>query len=252
MDKTSEATAASHTQPVGEMVPMKDMAQLPSRLGDETEAGGRGGATAPSASHSDDDDDDDDDADDARRSRRLSKGKERDQDGTAKHRRESMAAIGPAQEDIRLAAPAGGDVGPVCIITLLLTSGSRHPYKIDSKYLARRNVIIPDENSDGYPDPFSISVYTLKELILREWRTDWEAKPNSPSSIRLIHFGKLLEDKEQLKKYQFSNENPNVVHMSIRPSDLDDEEPKTGGKSLPAGGGDGQRPRSGNGCCVIL
>ncbi|RDA88656.1 hypothetical protein CP532_4103 [Ophiocordyceps camponoti-leonardi (nom. inval.)] len=252
MDKTSSATAAPHAQPMGEMVPLKDMAQQqPARLGDETEAGGRHGAAAPSASHSGGDDEDDDD-DAASDSRPLSKGKERDRDGTAKPRRESVAAIGPAQEDIRLAALAGPDVGPVCIITLLLTSGSRHPYKIDAKYLARRNVVIPEENNDGYPDPFSISVYTLKELILREWRTDWEAKPNSPSSIRLIHFGKLLEDKEQLKKYQFSTENPNVVHMSIRPSDLDDEEPKTGGKSLPAGGGDSQRSRSGNGCCVIL
>ncbi|RDA96254.1 hypothetical protein CP533_1762 [Ophiocordyceps camponoti-saundersi (nom. inval.)] len=246
--KTSSATAAPHLPPMGEMVPMKDIAQ-PSRLGDEIEAaGGRDDTAAPPASHSDDDDAPDAASD----SRPLSKGKERDQDSTTKQRRESLAAIGPAQEDNRLAAPAGGDSGPVCIITLLLTSGSRHPYKIDAKYLARRNVVIPDETSDGHPDPFSISVYTLKELILREWRTDWEAKPNSPSSIRLIHFGKLLEDKEQLKKYQFSNENPNVVHMSIRPSDLDDEEPKTGGKSLPPGVGDGQRSRSGNGCCVIL
>ena len=59
--------------------------------------------------------------------------------------------------------------------------------------------MVPEETGSGHPDPFSISVYTLKELILREWRSDWEAKPASPSSIRLIHFGKLLDDKEQLK-----------------------------------------------------
>ena len=58
---------------------------------------------------------------------------------------------------------------------------------------------MPDKDDNGNPDPFSISIYTLKELILREWRSDWEAKPASPSSIRLIHFGKLLDDKEQLK-----------------------------------------------------
>ncbi|PNP51936.1 hypothetical protein THARTR1_07145 [Trichoderma harzianum] len=110
---------------------------------------------------------------------------------------DSVMAIGPAEEEIK---PAGsGPDGPVCNITLLLASGGRHPYKIDAKYLSRRHVDMPDQDDSGNPDPFSISIYTLKELILREWRSDWEAKPASPSSIRLIHFGKLLDDKEQLK-----------------------------------------------------
>jgi len=160
-------------------------------------------------------------------------------------------AIGPAQDEIYASTPGAPDVGPVCNITLLLTSGSRHPYKIDGKYLSRRNVTIPEETESGHPDPFSISIYTLKELILREWRSDWEAKPASPSSIRLIHFGKLLDDKEQLKKYQFSTESPNVVHMSIRPQDLDEEEPKGGSKNQGSGGADGVRART-SGCCVIL
>ncbi|VUC19935.1 unnamed protein product [Clonostachys rosea] len=163
----------------------------------------------------------------------------------------SPMAIGPAQDEITTVASGGPDSGPVCNITLLLTTGSRHPYKIDARYLNRRNVPIPEENENSQPDPFSISVYTLKELILREWRSDWEAKPASPSSIRLIHFGKLLDDKEPLKTYHFSLENPNVVHMSIRPQDLDEEEPKAGGKNPSAGNGDGQRQRSG-GCCVVL
>ncbi|POR35919.1 Uncharacterized protein TPAR_03881 [Tolypocladium paradoxum] len=183
------------------------------------------------------------------------KGKEKEDDAPAppsKERSDSILAIGPAQDDIRALAPSGTDSGPVCNITLLLTSGSRHPYKLDAKYLTRRNVAVPEEAESGHPDPFSISVYTLKELILREWRNDWEAKPASPSSIRLIHFGKLLDDKEPLKKYQFSIENPNVIHMSIRPSDLDEEEPKSGSKNLPAGSGDGQRTRGGSNCCVIL
>lgn len=130
----------------------------------------------------------------------VSKGKEKEEAAPApptKERSDSILAIGPAQDDIH-ASPGQSD-GPVCTITLLLTSGSRHPYKIDAKYLARRNVAMPEETESGQPDPFSISIYTLKELILREWRSDWEAKPASPSSIRLIHFGKLLDDKEQLK-----------------------------------------------------
>ncbi|KAJ6785012.1 hypothetical protein PWT90_06170 [Aphanocladium album] len=161
-------------------------------------------------------------------------------------------AIGPAQEHINSGATAEPGAPPVCNITLLLTSGSRHPYRIDARYLSRRNVAMPEETESGQPDPLSISIYTLKELILREWRNDWEAKPASPSSIRLIHFGKLLDDKEPLKKYQFSSESPNVVHMSIRPQDLDEEETKPGGKSLGAGSGEGQRSRSGGSCCVIL
>lgn len=131
-----------------------------------------------------------------------SKGKGKEQHAPtppSKQRRESFAAIGPAQDDVRATAPGGTDGGPVCNITLLLTSGSRHPYKIDARYLTRRNVAMPEETEAGHPDPFSISIYTLKELILREWRNDWETKPASPSSIRLIHFGKLLEDKEQVK-----------------------------------------------------
>lgn len=178
------------------------------------------------------------------------KGKEKETAPPAPTKQDSNLGIGPAVDDIREISGGPSD-GPVCNITLLLTSGSRHPYKIDAKYLSRRNVDIPDQTEAGLPDPFSISIYTLKELILREWRSDWEAKPTSPSSIRLIHFGKLLDDKEQLKKYQLSTESPNVVHMSIRPQDLDEEEPKTGSKNLSSGGGDGQRSRGG-GCCVVL
>lgn len=88
---------------------------------------------------------------------------------------------------------------PICNITLLLPTGARHPYKIDERYLTKRSVEVPDTTESGKKDPFSISVYTLKELILREWREEWNDKPASPSSIRLIHFGKLLDDKEQLK-----------------------------------------------------
>lgn len=106
-------------------------------------------------------------------------------------------AIGAAET---LPTPVvASEAGPVLIITLLLTSGARHPYKIDEKYLLKRGVNVPETTESGRKDPFSISVYTLKELILREWRTEWEAQPSSPSSIRLIYFGRLLDDKIALK-----------------------------------------------------
>ncbi|KAK3398847.1 ubiquitin-related domain-containing protein [Sordaria brevicollis] len=143
---------------------------------------------------------------------------------------------------------------PTVSITLLLPTGARHPYKIDEKYLAKRNVTIPETDPEtGLPDPFSISVYKLKELILREWREEWEGKPASPTSIRLIHFGKLLDDKEGLKKYRFSPDTPNVVHMSVRPAEMmeeDAEGAKGAGKS--SSGREGSRREGGSGCCVIL
>jgi len=124
--------------------------------------------------------------------------------------KEAAAADGaePAKDSLQIdrtddepVGPGSGPPadGPVCKITLLLPTGARHPYRIDAKYLEKRNVEIHDLTEDGKKDPFSISVYKLKELILREWRDEWENRPASPSSIRLIHFGKLLDDKEQLK-----------------------------------------------------
>ena len=63
------------------------------------------------------------------------------------------------------------DAGPSLVITLLLTTGSRHPFTIDGKYLKKRSVNV--ENSD----PFLMSVYTLKELIWREWRSGKSLTP---------------------------------------------------------------------------
>lgn len=105
-------------------------------------------------------------------------------------------AIGPSSDTMPTSSEAGSSI---VNITLLLTTGARHPYKIDDKYLTKRNVNVPGVTEGGKKDPYSISVYTLKELILREWREEWEAQPSSPSSIRLIYFGKLLDDKAPLK-----------------------------------------------------
>lgn len=102
-------------------------------------------------------------------------------------------AIGPSS-DQPLPLPKDLDMtGPTLMITLLLTNGARHPFRLDGKYLTRRNV-----QAQGN-DPFNLSVYKLKELILREWRDEWETKPTSPSAIRLISFGKLLDDKTAIK-----------------------------------------------------
>ncbi|OJJ77133.1 hypothetical protein ASPBRDRAFT_24841 [Aspergillus brasiliensis CBS 101740] len=125
------------------------------------------------------------------------------------------------------AAKEEEDTGPSLVITLLLITGSRHPFKIDGKYLRKRSV-----NVENY-DPFAMSVYTLKELIWREWRQDWEPRPSSPSSIRLISFGKLLDDKAPLSDSKFSRDAPNVVHMTVKPQEIVDEEDAKSKPSYP-------------------
>jgi hypothetical protein len=54
--------------------------------------------------------------------------------------------------------------GPSLTIVLLLITGTRYPFKIDANYLRKRDISV-----DNY-DPFSMSVYTLKELIWRAWQ----------------------------------------------------------------------------------
>ncbi|KAF9252399.1 hypothetical protein DTO013E5_1167 [Penicillium roqueforti] len=117
------------------------------------------------------------------------------------------------------------DAGPALVITLLLTTGSRHPFTIDGNYLRKRSV-----NVENF-DPFLMSVYTLKELIWREWRPDWETRPSSPSSIRLISFGKLLDDKSPISDSKFSKEHPNVIHMTVKPQEVVDDEDAKGTKT---------------------
>ncbi|KAK4647317.1 uncharacterized protein QC761_124360 [Podospora bellae-mahoneyi] len=159
---------------------------------------------------------------------------------------EPTAALSPAAMSDSVSPSS-----PVCTITLLLPTGARHPYKIDEKYLSKRGVDIPEYlEGGGVKDPFSISVYKLKELILREWRDEWEGRPASPTSIRLIHFGKLLDDKEPLKKYQLSKDAPNVVHMSVRPAEMMEED--EGAKGGKASSREGRTREGGGGCCVIL
>ena len=74
------------------------------------------------------------------------------------------SGIGPAT-DRPTSIAAAITSGPRLIITLLLHSTeTRHPYTINEGYLSRRNVNVPDNN------PVNMSVYTLKELIWRDWR----------------------------------------------------------------------------------
>jgi len=71
-------------------------------------------------------------------------------------------AIGPSSDKPTPLLPESS--AQTLFITLLLTNGARHPYKIDEKYLQKRNVTVEGNN------PVLMSIYTLKELIWREWR----------------------------------------------------------------------------------
>src|SRR2546423_2793038 len=92
----------------------------------------------------------------------------------SKINRAYSTAIGPSS-DQPMPIPKDDSTGPTLMITLLLTTGARHPFKIDPKYLLKRNVDVQGN------DPFNLSVYKLKELILREWR-DGTARWSSVTS----------------------------------------------------------------------
>lgn len=79
---------------------------------------------------------------------------------------------------------------------------------------------------------------------------EWESRPASPTSIRLISFGKLLDDKAPLSgahrelysptATQFANQftdsklnpdAPNVLHMTVKPQEVVEDEDAKGAKA---------------------
>lgn len=152
-------------------------------------------------------------------------------------------AIGPADSTQE---PAVSGELAVDIMLILPMNGNRHPFRINEKYLKKRNVTVSGVTEDGKLDPFSITVYTLKELILREWRKEWETPPREPTSIRLIKMGKMLDDKLPLNQYNFTPNVKSIVHMTVKPQEIVDEEEAN--KRLKEPGSQSGR----SGCCVIL
>ncbi|KAF2763650.1 hypothetical protein EJ03DRAFT_283725 [Teratosphaeria nubilosa] len=165
--------------------------------------------------------------------------------------RKQSVALGPATETG--AVTTASTSGPSLQITLMVTStGARHPYKIDEKYLRSRDTVA--QTGDGTFDPRMISGYKLRELIWTDWRNEWEPRPASPSSIRLIFMGQLVDDKKTLSDFRIKLNEPNVIHMSVKPADFGEDDEAGAAKGAKSSsirqrdGGDG-----GAGCrCVIL
>ncbi|KAK9469386.1 hypothetical protein V1512DRAFT_200944 [Lipomyces arxii] len=105
------------------------------------------------------------------------------------------------------------NVSPLSL-TLLLVSGLRGIVTIDREYMKGHSL--------GLREPESLTVLTLKECIWTDWKEEWGERPSSTEFIRLIHFGRLLDDKDTLGASQLSQANTyNVLHMSVRPVSIE-------------------------------
>ncbi|PWW72181.1 hypothetical protein C7212DRAFT_355135 [Tuber magnatum] len=140
---------------------------------------------------------------------------------------------------------------PALSITLLLISGVRHQFLINEPYLESHSVT-GGTGKDSLKDPFEMSVWQLKECVWKDWRDEWGQRPASALFIRLIHFGRMLDDKQHLRDCKLNQDLPNVVHMTIRPAETGDDEMTQ--RSAKAGFGSRQRDdqRSPRCRCVIL
>ncbi|KAI5812931.1 hypothetical protein BZA77DRAFT_131757 [Pyronema omphalodes] len=145
--------------------------------------------------------------------------------------------------------PTTTSTGPTSLtITVLVQSGARHNFLIDTAYLDRHAV-------KAVTEPLDMTVTQLKECIWKDWRDDWDQRPASAQYIKLIQFGAYLQDSSMLKDCRLSLDGANVIHMAIRPAEsgADDEtqrSTKAGRQSSRERNAEGG---SSTGCrCVIL
>lgn len=133
----------------------------------------------------------------------------------------AAAVVYTPLKDMKTASsPIEPTVAPLSI-TLLLISGVRHQFVMDEAYLTRHSV---KTGKEALKDPFEMSVWQLKECIWKDWKEEWDQRPASAMFIRLIHFGRMLEDKHPLKDCRLNQNTPNVVHMTVRPPEVGDDE----------------------------
>ena len=82
---------------------------------------------------------------------------------------QANSAISPVTDKLARARSGSGSGPQLMIVLLLHSTGNRHPYAINDKYLKKRSVSVLDN------DPSNMTVYTLKELIWRDWREGTES-----------------------------------------------------------------------------
>ncbi|KAL7267990.1 hypothetical protein RUND412_009407 [Rhizina undulata] len=133
-------------------------------------------------------------------------------------------AASQAAEVKTSAAPSPITESPSSLsVTLLLISSMRHNIVMDKAYLDRHSVKNLGTKA-ALTDPFDMSVWQLKECIWKDWKDEWDQRPASAHFIRLIYFGRMLEDRTPLKECRLKEDAPNVVHMTVRPPEVGDDE----------------------------
>lgn len=115
--------------------------------------------------------------------------------------------------------PASTSPDPGVTLTLLLISGRRVTLRIDAAFL---------KNHDLLCDPSDLLIDDLKACLVNDWDSkQWGVclgdRPSSPSSIRLIYFGKILESNQTLAQCNLLTSSlPPIIHLSVRPDTLCD------------------------------
>jgi len=94
---------------------------------------------------------------------------------------------------------------------------------VDPGFL-ERHLVKSGTGKEMLRDPFDMSVWQLKECIWKDWKEDWDQRPASALFIKLIQFGAYLNDSNPLRDCRFNVDTSNVVHMVIRPAEVNDDD----------------------------
>lgn len=76
-------------------------------------------------------------------------------------------------------------------ITLLLVSGLRVPLTVDTDFISSHE--LPSD------PPHSLLIGSVKSALFTDWKEEWGIAPVSPTNIRFIHYGKVLDDSQTLQ-----------------------------------------------------
>jgi len=134
---------------------------------------------------------------------------------------------------------------PQVSLTFLLVSGQRKTVTYDA----------------------ATTIVRVKELVWNGWPSEWqEERPPSPSYLRVLYLGKILQDDDTLIKVGFPTHTPassqssppptpppcTIVHLSIRayaPPGSEDAPKKGRRRRSEAGGVSDEGANEGAGCC---